>query len=490
VKKKRMTVFLTLLLIIDFGIIVLGSTWLSTTAIISDQADGLANFFAGYWELNPIPAECTYTVGYWKTHIDDWPVEEITLGAITYPKIDALNILNLPPSGDATLILGWQLISAKLNYFNGADTSEIQSALEMSDAWLVEHPLGSNPPNPEREVGIAFAVILEEYNSGQSGPGLCSDDPSADSSTELEVETEKVTPTPEAPIAITETPSLLPLVTDTVTPTPEAPIAITKTPSLLPLVTDTATLKPDIDITSTPTSSFPGKPTELILPVTPTMSEVSPMPFPKPVTATPTDMIESTPTAHLIPTKVTIIPTGTLTPTVWEGYSDLRIAFGVWYLGNNIGKEIYLGKPFQGTGEFHVEEDYDWADGIHNITFTHERDENIITTSIDSLAGKISMEYVLDLSFAPVCPITRSTVLNITLIDNLNDGAVSLNQLVLNDFELGDFGPIDVEGTFMKSWSITGFDFHQSFVIMGDIRVQNYSDIENMRLELKVGCQP
>ena len=37
----------------------------------------------------------------------------------------------------------------------------------------MEHPLGSDPQDPERNLGIALAKVLDLYNNGLLGPGHC-----------------------------------------------------------------------------------------------------------------------------------------------------------------------------------------------------------------------------------------------------------------------------------------------------------------------------
>jgi hypothetical protein len=57
----------------------------------------------------------TGTPGYWKNHPDAWPVEEITIGGITYSKYDAIALIDTPESGDKTYTLFRALVAAKLN---------------------------------------------------------------------------------------------------------------------------------------------------------------------------------------------------------------------------------------------------------------------------------------------------------------------------------------------------------------------------------------
>jgi hypothetical protein len=113
------------------------------------------------------------TQGFWKNHPEAWP-NGIEIGGVLYTQEQALEILSTPPKGgDATYILAHQLIAAMLNELSGADTSVLGTTIADADAWLVLHPLGSNPRGPEREEGIALATVLDEFNNGLLGGGDC-----------------------------------------------------------------------------------------------------------------------------------------------------------------------------------------------------------------------------------------------------------------------------------------------------------------------------
>jgi hypothetical protein len=123
-------------------------------------------------------ADCSLTQGFWKNHEEVWPVEELILGTTTYTKLQLLAILRTPTRGDATYILIDQLIAARLNIANGADPTAIADTLTAADAWLAANPLGSNPTGAPRDVGVALAALLDDYNNGVTGPGHCESTPS------------------------------------------------------------------------------------------------------------------------------------------------------------------------------------------------------------------------------------------------------------------------------------------------------------------------
>lgn len=101
----------------------------------------------------------TYTPGYWKNHPDDWPTDTVTLGGITYDKMDAIGILKTPPRGSAIIILQRYLIAAKLSVAAGDAEGIFGTLIDQADAWLLDPA--------EREAGISIAeqlgAILEQW---------------------------------------------------------------------------------------------------------------------------------------------------------------------------------------------------------------------------------------------------------------------------------------------------------------------------------------
>ena len=166
------------ILAILFGILAVTDPVRGTVALFSDRIFGHAEFQAGTWDVSP--NNCTYTQGYWKNHPEAWPVEEITIGGVTFGQpaaITILEILETPPDGDATYILAHQLIAAKLNILKGADPITVTVTITDADNWLAdEHTLGSDPSNPGRAQGITLAETLDDYNNGVIGPGHCTDE--------------------------------------------------------------------------------------------------------------------------------------------------------------------------------------------------------------------------------------------------------------------------------------------------------------------------
>lgn len=107
--------------------------------------------------------------GYWKNHPEAWPVENLTLGAESYNQSEALDLLATETEGDASVILAMQLIAAKLNVENGADSSEINETIEAADAELSAFegrlPFGVDPSSEDGERLLELKDTLDEWNN-------------------------------------------------------------------------------------------------------------------------------------------------------------------------------------------------------------------------------------------------------------------------------------------------------------------------------------
>ncbi len=110
---------------------------------------------------------------------EHWPsgVTQLTLGSQTYTKQEAIDLLNTPPQGDASISLAHQLIAAKLNQIVGLPATPAQlQAIADADALLSSYSgdLPYNVPanSPAGQQMTALASTLEEYNlSCHTGSG-------------------------------------------------------------------------------------------------------------------------------------------------------------------------------------------------------------------------------------------------------------------------------------------------------------------------------
>lgn len=123
------------------------------------------------------PGECTRTPGYWKTHPDAWPVEEVTIGGTTWSKEDAIDLLWQPERGDKSKTLFRALVAAKLNEFNGTDVSCVSDEMSDADGWLAEYPVCSDVRGSSDawKMGEPLYLTLDDYNNGLLCAPKCED---------------------------------------------------------------------------------------------------------------------------------------------------------------------------------------------------------------------------------------------------------------------------------------------------------------------------
>jgi len=138
-------------------------------------------------DLPPQSLGCTYTQGFWKTHPSAWPVPGLTIGGVYYSRSQLINFLKTSPRGDASIIMGHQLVAALLNVASGASTNpEVAQALLDAEAWMTANkdadgtlPYGIRPtadgvPNPAVwDAAINIGAVLDLFNNGFDGPPHC-----------------------------------------------------------------------------------------------------------------------------------------------------------------------------------------------------------------------------------------------------------------------------------------------------------------------------
>ncbi|MBI3537664.1 MAG: hypothetical protein HY070_08925, partial [Chloroflexi bacterium] len=139
---------------------------------------------------------CTYTIGYWKNHPENWPSNTVVLGSTTYVKSAGIAILSDPVGSDATHQLAAQLIAAKLNVLKGANNSAIASTITSADNFLKTNPYNSNPKGAARDTAISLAATLENWNTGKTGPGHCDDENATPTKTSASTNTPAPSATP------------------------------------------------------------------------------------------------------------------------------------------------------------------------------------------------------------------------------------------------------------------------------------------------------
>lgn len=112
---------------------------------------------------------CHYTPGYWKNHPENWPVQSLTLGGRVYSEAELLVILDTPVRKDATIILAYHTIAAKLNVLAGANGTSIAGALATADAIFAQYGIGNGISGAARAQALDAKDILAAYNELECG---------------------------------------------------------------------------------------------------------------------------------------------------------------------------------------------------------------------------------------------------------------------------------------------------------------------------------
>jgi hypothetical protein len=147
-----------------------------TDTIQANSGDVHSNTAQKVWQ--PQGQSCPLTQGFWKNHPSAWPVTSLTLGSQTYTQTELLLISSTAAgsgtSADASVILAYQLIAAKLNIANGSDPAPISATIAGADAVLSgfagKLPYSVKPSSATGQSMVDKAATLDGYNSGQLTP--------------------------------------------------------------------------------------------------------------------------------------------------------------------------------------------------------------------------------------------------------------------------------------------------------------------------------
>jgi hypothetical protein len=143
---------------------------------------------------------CTYSAYYWSTHADNWVIENLLLGNLSYTKNEALEIMMLEEPTPTERLMG-QFFAALLNTLKGADSFEIDAVIVKARDWLILKPHGVDLSLSEVQEIESYTEQLSSFNLGLIGPGRCVDEPATatPSATDTPTATATYTPGPDLP---------------------------------------------------------------------------------------------------------------------------------------------------------------------------------------------------------------------------------------------------------------------------------------------------
>jgi hypothetical protein len=107
----------------------------------------------------------TGTIGYWKTHPEAWPVNQLELGGVVYSGQVLISILKAAVKGDKSLSMAKQLIATKLNLEAVTEGSCITDVVDAADDWLANHG-GVGSGQRQWDGGDLLHDDLDAYNNG------------------------------------------------------------------------------------------------------------------------------------------------------------------------------------------------------------------------------------------------------------------------------------------------------------------------------------
>jgi hypothetical protein len=168
-------------------------------------------------------------------------------------------------------------------------------------------------------------------------------------------------------------------------------------------------------------------------------------------------------------------------------------AAGARFKGWNTGAELFLGPMLPPSALPRQEGNYNEFQTVgqktYQITFAFDKVENTLSSSIASPGASVSFDF--DTQGTPGCPAASWDVMQIYLKDSRTDSAVALENVKLGLVNLGDFGSVDKAGVpGDQNWTVTGFDFSESFQVTADMLVDGFLGNEGMKVEFNVGCLP
>ena len=142
-----------------------GDLGTTTVTVLDDQVIDTVDF--GYQFVEVGDPWCPRTPGYWKNHLEVWPVSELTIGGVVYDESGILDLLRYG-GPDAATRLAKHLATTMLNLAMGSDDS-IQGTVDSAQAYLVDQPPGSNPRGRDCGTANGLKDILDVYNNSGNG---------------------------------------------------------------------------------------------------------------------------------------------------------------------------------------------------------------------------------------------------------------------------------------------------------------------------------
>jgi SdrD B-like domain len=134
---------------------------------VATNPDGTTSTDFGFF-TPAVSGPGTGTPGYWKNHPNAWPVENITVGGVTYTKAQAIAWLSKVGKDKSTTMFS-SLVPAMLNVLVGNDGSCVSATIAAANAWMTTYPVGSgvSASSAAWSLGEPLHITLDNYNNGR-----------------------------------------------------------------------------------------------------------------------------------------------------------------------------------------------------------------------------------------------------------------------------------------------------------------------------------
>ncbi len=120
----------------------------------------------------PPPTTCTYTIGWYKNHTDQWPTGYSSDDVFYASDGTWLQVFDTPVRGNAYYILAPQFMAATMNSL-GTAPAEVTAALDRAAEILGEVAPGDKLDKSLQNEMKALAGVLDSYNNGELGISHC-----------------------------------------------------------------------------------------------------------------------------------------------------------------------------------------------------------------------------------------------------------------------------------------------------------------------------
>jgi len=189
-------------------------------------------------------------------------------------------------------------------------------------------------------------------------------------------------------------------------------------------------------------------------------------------------------------------PAGKCAISVSEGTPSYARGSGARVKGYNTGAEIFVGPMTSGSAtpraEANVNQFQTVGQASYQLSFTYEQVANVLSVTLTpAVDPPVTTTYDLDTDSGGGCAPSAWDTIHLVLVDSRIDSAVSIGNVVVDGFSIGNFGTLDRLGTpGARNWHIARRGLGDGFTVTATLNVDGYLGNEATKVEFAVGCSP